>query len=114
VFLSFWGEEVAPGDSSTRKDLGLEKMKSRTADLSPASAKLISTPMRRIRPPCCAGRHTERLKPSCALIGAPIAPWRVGPIPAPGGGPVGRPGEWIRLAKPPRPRTVAKHSSDEE
>src|SRR5262249_60513580 len=27
------------------------------------------------------------------------APWRVRGIPAPGGGPVGGPGEWIRLAK---------------
>ena len=35
------------------------------------------------------------------LIGAPIAPGRVGGIPAPGGGPVGRPGEWIRSASSP-------------
>jgi hypothetical protein len=39
---------------------------------------------------------------SCALIGAPIAPGRVGGTPAPGGGPVGRPGEWIRVAKAPK------------
>jgi hypothetical protein len=36
------------------------------------------------------------------LIGAPIPPWRVGEIPAPGGGPVSRSGEWIRPAKSPK------------
>src|SRR5262249_49324242 len=38
-----------------------------------------------------------------ALISAPIAPGRAGGIPAPGGGAVGRPGEWIGLAKSAEP-----------
>src|SRR3979490_3055682 len=46
------------------------------------------------RRPC--GRGGEM-----GLIGAPIAPRRVGGIPAPGGGPVGRPGEWIGSASSP-------------
>jgi hypothetical protein len=35
------------------------------------------------------------------LIGALVAPWRVGGVPAPRGGPIGRPGEWIWPARSP-------------
>ena len=45
-------------------------------------------------------RGHERVKARATLlIGALIAPWRGGCIPAAGGRPVGRPGEWIRSAR---------------
>jgi len=53
----------------------------------------------------CNDRTVNRHSPpkigagALALISAARAPGRVGAIPAPGGGPVGRPGEWIGLAK---------------
>ena len=45
--------------------------------------------------------------PLAALMGALIAPWRVGRIPTSGGGPIGRPGKGIWSAKAPEPQHLS-------